>query len=52
MRCSLKNIFLKIEDKVSSKNLSPEIVVYYCITGQVSINNGNLADGKITEIIP
>ena len=32
--------FLKIEDKLSSKNLSPEIAVNYCKTVQVSVNHG------------
>ena len=37
---SLKNPFFKIEDKLSSKNLSPEIAVNYCKTVQVSVNHG------------
>ena len=32
--------FFKIEDKLSSKNLSPEIAVNYCKTVQVSVNHG------------
>ena len=32
-----KILFLKIEDKLSSKNLSPEIAVNYCKTVQVSV---------------
>ena len=35
-----KNTFFKIEDKLSSKNLSPEIAVNYCKTVQVSVNHG------------
>ena len=37
---SLKYTFFKIEDKLSSKNLSPEIAVNYCKTVQVSVNHG------------
>ena len=35
-----KILFFKIEDKLSSKNLSPEIAVNYCKTVQVSVNHG------------
>ena len=35
-----RNTFFKIEDKLSSKNLSPEIAVNYCKTVQVSVNHG------------
>ena len=35
-----KSPFFKIEDKLSSKNLSPEIAVNYCKTVQVSVNHG------------
>ena len=35
-----KITFFKIEDKLSSKNLSPEIAVNYCKTVQVSVNHG------------
>ena len=35
-----KILFFKIEDKISSKNLSPEIAVNYCKTVQVSVNHG------------
>ena len=34
-----KNTFFKIEDKLSSKNPSPEIAVNYCKTVQVSVNH-------------
>ena len=37
---SQKNTFFKIEDKLSSKNRSPEIAVNYCKTVQVSVNHG------------
>ena len=35
-----KYFFFLIEDKLSSKNLSPEIAVNYCKTVQVSVNHG------------
>ena len=35
-----KKYFFKIEDKLSSKNPSPEIAVNYCKTVQVSVNRG------------
>ena len=35
-----KKVFFKIEDKLFSKNLSPEIAVNCCKTVQVSVNHG------------
>ena len=35
-----QKILFKIEDKLSSKNLSPEIAVNYCKTVQVFVNHG------------